>query len=489
MISPIKKDRKRGKKFEVRWITISYRTIALFILPFLLLVIGGILYLYFSGGNIIDEANNAIKTAKIAIENANQAGAKEFTGDKIKIAEDLLDDAYKKYEENDYRLARDIAYEARAKAVEAERIAKYNATNFQKPRFAKIQSVEGLAEISKTNGNSWQPAKSNIILYKGDIIRTFNNANLGIIFEDDSVVRIYPDSYVILSDLYKNPTLKEKRTGLKIGHKGHAELRADTKSEFKFDMPNLEINAERNSDIKAKVYESGMTGIEVYRGKIKGSTSNNKFELIQREKITIDPARKIFEKGTIPFSPIPILPVSMSLFTFPDKEHSKIELRWSKVDNAVKYRIQIATDFFFSTIIFEKEVLIKTKMVAINLTPNNYFWHVNSIDKEGIESEYCNYRIFKIVFGSERKETNQDVESPTININFINVYGDVIDISGTTEPDTTLVVNGKVEKIEPDGSFRITYTHSHIGEHHIIIEAIDSAGNHSKVVKTVNINY
>jgi hypothetical protein len=488
MISKERKDRK-GKLLEVKWITISYKTIAFIFIPFLILVIGGIIYLYVSGESILDEAKTALKTAELAINNANQAGAKKFTKDKIKIAEDLLKDALSKFDQKDYRLARDIAYEARAKAIEAERIAKYNAANFKKPRYAKIQSVDGLAEISKTNGNSWQPARNNIILYKGDIIRTFSGANVRIVFEDESIVRIYPDSYVILSDLYKHPTLKEKRTGLKIGHKGSAELRADTKSKFRFDMPDLEINADENSDVKAKIYESGLTGIEVYRGKVRGTTANNKFELSQREKITIDPERKIFRKGTIPFSPIPILPVSMSLFSFKDRESSKIELRWSKVDNTQKYRAQVSSDFFFSNIIYEEEVDSNTSTVISNLEPGNYFWHVNSIDKDGIESEYCNYRIFKIVFGSQKTETFHDLVSPTIDINFINVYGDVVDISGTTEKDAILVINGKVEKIEADGSFRITYTHSHIGEHHIIIEAIDSAGNHAKVVKTVYIDF
>ena len=489
MSTPVRRERKKSKILEVRWIPISYKSIALIFVPFLLLVVGGIVYLYLSGGNILEEAKNALKTAKIAIANANEAGAMKFTKDKIKIAVDLLADAQKKYEQNDYRLARDIAYEARAKAIEAERIAKYNATNFKKPRFAKIQSVDGFAEISKTNGNSWQPARSNIILYKGDIIRTYKGANIRIVFEDESIVRIYPDSYVILSDLYKHPTLKEKRTGLKIGHKGSAELRADTKSEFRFDMPNLEINAEKNSDVKAKIYESGMTGIEVYRGKVKGTAANNNFELIQREKITIDPDRKTFTKGTIPFSPIPILPVSMSLFSFRDAKSSEVELRWSMVDNAVKYRVQVASAFFFSNITREEEISNTTRVVIKGLEPNNYFWHVNSIDNEGIESEYCNYRIFKVVFGQEKVETAEDMVSPTIDINFINVYGDVVDISGTTEADATLVVNGKVEKVETDGSFRITYTHSFKGEHHVIIEAIDSAGNHSKLVKTINIDF
>jgi len=396
----------------------------------------------------------------------------------------------KKFDEKDFRLARDIAYETRAKAIEAGRIAKFNTTNLKKPRFAKIQSVDGFSEISKTNGESWQRARNNIFLYRGDIVRTYDSANVRIVFEDDSVVRIYPNSYVILSDLYKHPTLKEKRTGLKIGYyKGKAELRADTKSAFRFDMPDLKINAEKNSDIKARIDESGFTGIEVYRGKVKGSTSDKEFELIQREKITIDPERKIFKKGTIPFSPLPILPVSMSLFTFPNQKKSKVELRWSKVDNAVKYRIQIATDFFFSKIIHEKEIKLNTHFMITELSQNNYFWHVNSIDKDGIESEYCNYRIFKIVFGEKNNYVTEDIESPVIDINFINVYGDVVDISGSSEAEATLVVNGKVEKTEPDGTFRITYTHSEVGEHFVIIEAIDSAGNHSKVVKSINIDF
>jgi len=489
MISPVRKERRKSRLLEVKWITISYRTLAFILIPFLLLIVAGIVYLYLSGESMIDEARTALRTAKISIDNALQAGAKQFTKDKIKIAEDLYGDALAKFEQKDYRLARDIAYEARAKAIEAERIAKYNATNFRKPRYARIQSVDGFAEISKTNGNSWQRARKNIILYSGDIIRTYKNANIRIVFEDDSIIQIYPDSYVVLSDLYRNPPQKEKRTKLKIGHNGRAELRADTKSEFRFDMPNLEINAEKNSDIKAKIDESGKAGIEVYRGKIQGKTPDTNFELIQREKITIDPKNKVFKKGTIPFSPIPLLPVSMSLFSFPDQEHARVELRWSKVDNAVKYRVQVATDFFFSNIVKEQEVKLKTRLVIEDLAPDNYFWHVNSIDKDGIESEYCNYRIFKVVFGADKAESSLDMESPRIDINFINVYGDVVDISGTTEPDATLVVNGKVERIDADGSFRITYTHSTKGIHHIVIEAIDSAGNHSKIVKTVNIDY
>jgi hypothetical protein len=489
MNSPKLRDRKKAKFFSVRWITISYKTIALVLIPFLILLIGGLIYLYMSKGSILEEAEIALKTARISIDNANQAGAAEFAKDKIIIAEDLMKDSIDKFDNKDYRLARDISFEARSKAIEAERIAKYSSSNYQTLRYARIQSINGFAEISKTNGNSWQPARNNIILYKGDIIRTHGDANVRIVFEDDSVIRIYPDSYVIISDLYVNPAKKEKRTGLTLGHMGSAEVRADTKSIFKFDLPNMEISTDKNSDVKAKISATGMTGIEVYRGKIIGSTPNENFELNQREKISIDSTRKILDKGTIPFSPIPILPVSMSLFTYPNKEQSKVELRWSKVDRALKYRVQIALDFFFSNVIYESEVELNTNVLVSGLEPNNYFWHVNSIDKDGIESEYCNYRIFKIVYGSDNIKQSQDMVAPSIDLNFINVYGDVVDISGTTEPDSILVVNGKVERVESDGSFRITYTYSIKGKHHIIIEAIDSAGNHSKIVKTVNIDF
>jgi len=96
MISPVKKDKKKGKLLEVRWITISYKTLALVVIPFLILVIGGTIYLYITGESILDEAKNAMKTARIELDNADEAGAKVHAEDKFQLATDLLEDAQKK---------------------------------------------------------------------------------------------------------------------------------------------------------------------------------------------------------------------------------------------------------------------------------------------------------------------------------------------------------------------------------------------------------
>ncbi len=75
------------------------------------------------------------------------------------------------------------------------------------------------------------------------------------------------------------------------------------------------------------------------------------------------------------------------------------------------------------------------------------------------------------------------IETPEDNAN-INSESNFISVSGKTESDTTIAINGRIAVIKPDNTFSYSYPLSE-GENKLTIVATDIAGNSLSEVRTV----
>lgn len=69
---------------------------------------------------------------------------------------------------------------------------------------------------------------------------------------------------------------------------------------------------------------------------------------------------------------------------------------WSKVDRAINYRLQIATDVEFSQLIIDKTISENTTTLNDDIDGGKYFWRIATIDKQGDIGKYSTTSKFEI---------------------------------------------------------------------------------------------
>jgi len=79
-----------------------------------------------------------------------------------------------------------------------------------------IKSLSG--EVIISGAQSPVKAVPNMLIFPGDSIQTGTNSSVGLVFEDDTVVALGPDSEIIIEDFLFNPVNKELSFIVKMIH-------------------------------------------------------------------------------------------------------------------------------------------------------------------------------------------------------------------------------------------------------------------------------
>jgi endo-1,4-beta-xylanase len=91
------------------------------------------------------------------------------------------------------------------------------------------------------------------------------------------------------------------------------------------------------------------------------------------------PAMKWLRKYlATPIAPIPVSPISTT------DEPRNVRLTWHPAALATSYRVQIATDTLFSTVVVDSMVIDTVKLFAPLAADTKFFWHVSAANDSGV---------------------------------------------------------------------------------------------------------
>ena len=144
-----------------------------------------------------------------------------------------------------------------------------------------------------------------------------------------------------------------------------------------------------------------------------------------------------------------------------------VRFNWSAPDDARGYRLVIARDAEFDSIVYEEE-LAGTEFSHGNLDQGSYYWRVSAVngDVESLPSAASSLRI-------EHDEFPPDLQ---VALPDKIVDTDELLIRGTTEPDAEVVIGTEQIAVRSDGTFEYRLELRR-GPNLIVIEAVDPAGN------------
>ena len=314
---------------------------------------------------------------------------------------------------------------------------------------AHFTALDGTVRIKKANGNSWIKADYSVPLEKGDVVQTGSEGMAKVVFNDGTSYTVKQDSLIVVEE---NSANDQQQTNVSVAvSTGTVDLSTATYSQGSKSQVIVagataslspESAAQVHNDPKANQHE-----ILMKKGTGEVTRNGETVKLANWEKVSFQGQQSHLEKAKEIGPPTPIAPANMAPLFSSGEAMKDVSFSWTRMANAVGYRLRISRNPYFSSTLVDKKV--NTAAVTVtSLGEGAYYWMVQSYDAAGKESVESEKNRFTII--SKGKQT----EAIELELDPFVQHGHVIEVTGKTQTGARVMVNGsEVPMLNPDGGF------------------------------------
>jgi hypothetical protein len=338
---------------------------------------------------------------------------------------------------------------------------------------AHFTALDGTVRVRRGNGTSWITADYNVPLEKGDVVQTANEGMAKIVFNDGTNYTVKQDSLIVIEE---NSANDQQQTNVAVAvTTGTVDLTTATYVQgSKSQVIVAGAKASLAPDSAAMVHNSPKDDqheILVKKGSGNIERNGQVVRLASWEKVSFQSGSKTMERAAEIGPPTPISPGNMMpVFVNTAEKVKEVEFAWTPMPNAAGYRLRIAHNPYFSSVLLDRKV--ETASVVVTGLPlGAYYWSIQSYDASGKESVESEKNRFTIIAKSKEKiEMSLDLDP------FVQ-HGHVIEVQGKTEAGARVMVNGmEVPIVADDGTFHYFTPPLPNGESLITVTAQNSQG-------------
>lgn len=176
-------------------------------------------------------------------------------------------------------------------------------------------------------------------------------------------------------------------------------------------------------------------------------------------------------------APVPYRPAAGTLFRRSSDQDFTIELQWSQVPEAERYRVELSDDVLFRRIIAQRTT-DNTRLALADVYQGRYYWRVTSTKdrNSGAPSRPIAFTVQE-TFGTD----DESVSSPELDLIEVTAQSNLVSIRGQTEPGAHIVVYlelyGQVLTeprevlVSPSGAFRAQLDAPQRGELVVVVQS------------------
>ena len=346
---------------------------------------------------------------------------------------------------------------------------------------ATFTQIDGTVRVKKANSNTWVNADYQTRLEKNDVIQTGSEGLAKVVFPDHTYYTIKQDSLIVIQE---NSTNTAQQTNVSVElTTGTVDLSTGTYSQgSKSQVVLAGATASLAPESTAMVHNDPRTDqhdILAKKGTVDVVRGNEVTKLTEYERAAFHQDAPGFVKTKELAPPTLITPANMLPVFVSPSSNSTLDFSWTPVTNAATYRMRISRNPYFSSTVFDKKVPVPQMKVAA-LPEGAYYWTVQSVDEKGKESiESEKNRFTMIAKKGESASVQLDLQP------FVQ-HGHTIEVRGKTEANARVMVNGlEVPAVAPDGSFSYFSPSLPTGENLITVTAQNAKGGVNTIQKKV----
>jgi len=434
----------------------------------IVLVAGGVGYFLYSRSRRSpeDKARSEIASATTLLTKATAASGSVRPGSHVAEARDALRSAEAAFGGRRFDEAFRLAVESQSYSRRA-----LGGAGAEETGDASFISIEGDVSMQSAGRSTFEPARQRQALFDGDFVKTGRNGSAEIMFADGTLYTLRPGS---LFEVHRPSLAESAGSQVKIVSGLINVFTAGSTSKIATDAATADVD--RDSRAALDVEKGQKTEVTSFRGKTTVSTGRQTVVLAERERVSAGAATgEISSKVRLPESPQPLLPADNRIYDL--KAGDQVDLRWSSIAAATRYRLQISRSRLFVPDAIEVDLDNRTETYAVVKVSREgaYFWRVATINREGISSDWSAVRRFKML--AEMPRVGANAPPPPLTVSPPQQMGNLFLVFGKTDPAATVTVNGETADVDSDGSFRKTITIDRDGYAMLIVKAADASGN------------
>lgn len=271
---------------------------------------------------------------------------------------------------------------------------------------AEIELTKSKNEIfiMKKDKNNWERLETGDEIDEGSQIKT--GKGNGIITIDDKTF-LYLRQNTVLKIEKKDKIMVELREGaVHLTSKG-----VPNNIVFSSLLGELTIKS-KNTLIK---YINNNLLVSVFDNVVIAKIKKREIAINQGYGLEITPKLDSFDVFPLPSAPVPEFPEDKSIIS------SGVNLIWTKIDEAILYRLEIALDKNFIEIVKEEDLSTATFSTK-DLSESQYFWRVSTINRKNLEGVFFDVNSFFVQKTSsgltitEKSEKKKDVKVTKIPV-------------------------------------------------------------------------
>ena len=436
----------------------------------LLLVAGGVGYYVYlrSHGSPRDRAQAEIAQAETLLARATRSVGSTRPGSNVAQARDFLRDARESFSGSRFEEAFRLAVESQSYSRRT-----LGGSGAGEQGDASFIFVEGDVALQRAGRSTFEPARQREPLFDGDFVKAGKTGSAEIMFYDGTLYTIRPGS---LFECRRPVSSEVNGSQIKIVSGAVNVYTSGANSTVATDTATAAID--RDSRVSVDVVPGDKTEVTSFRGRTTVSTGKESVVLEGREKVSAEAKTRTFSpKVALPDAPQPALPADNRIYDL--KTGDQVELKWSKVADAARYRLQISRSRLFvpdSTEVDLDDRVQTSARVKVS-KEGSYFWRVAAIESNGLTSDWSAVRRFKMVTEPLKTGSGGDMTPPDLIVYPPQQMGNLFLVYGKTEPGAVVTVNAEPADLEPDGSFKKTITIERDGATVLVVKSVDASGN------------
>jgi len=415
-----------------------------------------------------DRARIEIAEADSLLAKATRAVGAVRPGSNVAQARDFLKDANESFVGSRWEEAFRLAVESQSYSRRA-----LGGTGGGEQGDASFIFVEGDVALQRAGRSTFEPARQRQPLFEGDFVKAGKTGSAEIMFYDGTLYTIRPGS---LFECRRPRSTESSSSQIKMISGAINVYTSGAAAAVDTDSATAAID--RDSRASVDVVQGEKTEVTSYRGRTTVSTGKESVVLDGRERVSAAADTKMLSaKVNLPDSPQAIVPADNRIYDL--KTGDQVDLKWSKISDAVRYRLQISRSRLFvpdSTEVDLDDRVQTSARVKVS-KEGSYFWRVAAIDAAGITSDWSLVRRFKMAEEPVKAGAGGDTTPPELTVFPPQQMGNLFLIYGKTEPGAIVTVNAEPADVEPDGAFKKTITVERDGAAMLVVKAVDASGN------------
>ena len=340
-------------------------------------------------------------------------------------------------------------------------------------RQARFVNLDGHVQVKKVNSVSWSNADYQMTLDKGDLIETGSEGVARLAFADGTTYTVKGDTLVTVEE---NVVRQDQATHVGVHiTSGQVDLATGTwqvpgsKAEVSFENAVASVRANSRAAVRSDPHTNEQE-ITVDSGSAELDRGNQHVDIGQYERAAFATGGGgEITKTQVLAPPALVAPLDLQPIIVANPKTHPVHFEWKPSPTARQYEFQASTTSAFNHIVIDK----KTAATAIDVPgfdPGDYFWRVRAIDEKNSVSDSSDTFKFTLVAQDKEKEMLLDVDDTELQ-------GNVVEVIGRTEPGAALIINGEqVADISSDGHFRYFTEPMTRGSHSIVITGQNRRG-------------